>query len=290
MRSILLKSPAKLNLYLEVLNKRSDGYHEIETVFERIGLYDRIRLTLKEKGIKLLCDSPDVPVNQANLAYKAAGLLKKRTGYPGGVEIKLNKRIPPASGLGGGSSNAATVMLGLNELWNLGLSRGELLKLGREIGSDVPFFLLDRSLAIGRGRGDELVPLPDIKPLWHFLIVPKFRVFTRDAYNCLKKRHFCLTKRKNIVKILVYALKKRDFGLLGDWLYNRLEEVAVEKHKQIQQLKETLRAMGAKAIAMSGSGPTVFAIAQTKEEAMGWKDRFAKRNQRGWQSFVVNTC
>lgn len=286
MRSILLKSPAKLNLYLEVLNKRPDGYHEIETVFERISLYDRMRLTLKENGIKLLCDSPGVPANPDNLAYKAAELLKERTGYPGGVEIKLNKMIPPASGLGGGSSNAATVMLGLNELWNLSLSKGELLKLGKEIGSDVPFFLLDRSLAIGRGRGDELVPLPDTKPLWHFLIVPKFRVFTRDVYNCLKKRR--LTKRKNIVKILVYALKKRDFGLLEKSLYNRLEEVAVEKHKQIQQVKETLRAIGAKAIAMSGSGPAVFALAQTKEEAMGWKDRFAIASS--CQSFVVNTC
>ncbi|MDP2905080.1 MAG: 4-(cytidine 5'-diphospho)-2-C-methyl-D-erythritol kinase, partial [Candidatus Omnitrophota bacterium] len=161
--AVVIKSYAKLNLYLAVLNKRKDNYHNIETLFERIDLHDTIALKkLPGKAIKIVCDHPAVPADTSNLCYKSAKLLQKSLGVNYGVEIKITKRIPVAAGLGGGSSNAAYTLIGLNKLWRLGLSKDKLARLGRLIGADVPFFIMNTPFAIATGRGDKIKPLARI--------------------------------------------------------------------------------------------------------------------------------
>jgi len=291
-----LKSYAKLNLYLEVLNIRSDSYHNLVTLFERISLYDEILLTPRlDKEIKLLCAEPRVPSGKRNLALRAAALLRKVSGIDKGADIKIIKHIPVAAGLGGGSSNAATVLLGLNRLWRLNFSREKLTELARELGADVPFFLYDASFALGRERGDRIMPLSVMKRrLWHILIVPRFLVSTFSIYKALDKQRKTvkirdlteLTKALNNVKILSLALKKGSTPLEGAFLFNRLEEVTLKRYPQIKKIKDKLSNLGVRAVLMSGSGPAVFGVVSSRKEGESLC-RFFKRS--GNESFVVRT-
>ena len=157
---MIIDAPAKINLYLKVLSKRDDGYHEIETVFERLALFDKITLrSLKNNEIKVSCDNLGVPTGKNGLAYRAAGLLKSKFGITKGIGVKIVKRIPIAAGLGGGSSDTACILTGLNRLWKLGLGTDELSGLGKRLGADVPFFIGNFSFAAGKGRGDEITPI-----------------------------------------------------------------------------------------------------------------------------------
>ncbi|MFH1645089.1 MAG: 4-(cytidine 5'-diphospho)-2-C-methyl-D-erythritol kinase [Candidatus Omnitrophota bacterium] len=156
MRSITVKAPAKINLFLDVLNKRPDGYHNIVTIFQRIALYDTIKVKKTAKYISLLCDSSDVPSGKNNIVYKAAKLMRAELGIKDGLDITLKKRIPVCAGLGGGSSDAAAVIKAINLIFNLNLSPGRLRAIAANVGADVPFFLTDESCAIGRGVGERL--------------------------------------------------------------------------------------------------------------------------------------
>jgi 4-diphosphocytidyl-2-C-methyl-D-erythritol kinase len=184
--ALVINSYAKLNLYLEVLNKRKDSFHNIKTIFERIDLCDKIILKgRQDKKIKIICNSPDVPKDRTNLAYRSVKLLQNEFNLKQGVDIRIIKRIPVGSGLAGGSSNAAAVLLGLDKLWKLNLSRNKLLKLAKRIGSDVPFFLYPSPFAQGEARGDcirQLRCLDKIR-LWHILVVPKIKVATSHVYK-----------------------------------------------------------------------------------------------------------
>ena len=280
---MILKSPAKINLYLEVLNKRKDGFHNINTVFEKIALYDLISLKKREKGIKINFSGEKIPRGHKNLAYKAAHLLQEETGIKKGVEIKIKKNIPVGAGLGGGSSNAAIVLLGLNRLWRLGLSESKLGKLGSKIGADVPFFLTKSAWAIGRGKGEILKPLNSSLKLWHMIVVPKERISTKDSYQKLSLR---LTKDRILHKIMTYAIIQGQFNLLKKALFNRLEDsLVVAKCPSVKKIKGIFTQMGLKAL-MSGSGSAVFTLFSKREEALGVKRILSVYP---WKILVVKT-
>jgi 4-diphosphocytidyl-2C-methyl-D-erythritol kinase len=181
-----LLSPAKVNLFLDVISKRPDGFHNIFTVFERIDLFDRIVMDVIKDEIIIETDNKDIPRGKDNLAFKAAELFLKKFRVKKGLHIRINKNIPVAAGLGGGSSDAATVLLGANRLFGLRLKKSELIPLAKKIGSDVAFFLEETSFAIGEGRGDIITPLKINKRFWHILIYPNIKVYTKDIYEKVK--------------------------------------------------------------------------------------------------------
>lgn len=268
-REVILRlfSPAKINLCLEVLNKRKDGAHNLRTVFERIGLCDRITLkTLPVPEIRLKTDAKDVPAGRANLAFKAAELLQKRFRVRRGVEICLIKKIPVRAGLGGGSSNAACVLLGLNRLWKLRLSKRKLRRLGAELGSDVAFFILDTSFALGTGRGEILRKIPAGKrKLWHCVVKPPFGISTREAYEGLDLKK--LTPPRTDVKMLVRSIQKGRFHSVGKLLINSLELSLSKRVRAISELKKNLLRRGASGALLSGSGSACFGLFDAKKAA-----------------------
>lgn len=283
-----IKSYAKLNLYLKVLNQRKDKFHNIITVFERIDLADDITLIARsDNKIRLKCNIPKLPTDENNLAYKAAKLLQDSLRVKKGVDISLIKHIPVSAGLGGGSSNAAVIIKGLNRLWGLRLSQEKLANLGRKIGADVPFFIYDCRFAYGTGRGDRIKPLAfkNIK-LWHILVVPQVKVSTPLIYQ--KWDELRLTIPKDNAKINYFTLKKQGLPLLKNILLNNLEPVTSKLCPQIKIIKETLSNLGVKSILMSGSGPAVLGIVSSKKEAVSLCEQLGKTN-RTWQTFVTTT-
>lgn len=283
LKSLLIFSPAKLNLFLDVLCKRPDGYHEILTLFERISLSDSIHLTeLSSDEIVISSTSRDIPCNGDNLAYKAAELLKASQGIKRGIKIDIEKNIPVCAGLGGGSSNAASVLLGLNKLFGLKLKQKTLLSYANRLGSDVAFFILGRKFALGRGRGGDLevLPMPKNAALWHLLFVPRMKVATKDVYEAFdreKKGMDCpknplkslkLTKKTHDVNILLSHLKRKNILLLNRNIYNRLSETVMKSYSLVSELKSDLSKYGLKNVHMSGSGPTLFANFRSRDDAV----------------------
>ncbi|HOX53902.1 MAG TPA: 4-(cytidine 5'-diphospho)-2-C-methyl-D-erythritol kinase [Candidatus Omnitrophota bacterium] len=280
-----LKSPAKINLYLKVLKKRKDGYHQIKTLFERIGLFDEVLLKKrKDSRVRILCNHPEVPTDSANLMYKAADLLRKDfKNKSSGLDISLKKRIPVAAGLGGGSSNAASVLLGLNKFWKLRLSRVKLKSYAAKIGSDVPFFVSESSFAIGTGRGDKIKNLPISRVLWHILVVPHNKLSTKEIYSSLNLR---LTKNEDNVNMLVRALNNFDLSRLKDYIANDLEASAFRKLPKLLYIKKKLQELGVGVFCLSGSGPAIFGILKSRKEA----EKTARSiKSQDLQVFVVRT-
>lgn len=287
---LFLNSPAKLNLYLEVINTRKDKYHNIKTVFERIDLSDKIILNPRcDKTIRITSDIAGFPCGSANLAYRAARLLQANLKIKRGVDIKIFKRIPVGAGLGGGSSNAASVLMGLNKLWGLNLRRKELVKFAASIGSDAPFFIYNSPFAQGTGRGDKITPLSilDRVRLWHVLVVPKIKVLTPLIYKKWDK-NLALTRPIYNAKILILALKKKDFFLISKALFNSLEEITAKLYPQVKCLRDRLLQMRLQSISMSGSGPAVFGIVSSRKEAVAISRQLAKAN-KAWRVFVTKT-
>lgn len=288
MNKLTLKSPAKINLFLKVLARRPDGYHNIETLFERINLCDKIILqNIPRNIIEIRSKHPLLPKGRTNLAYIAASLLKKDFLINKGVRITIEKRIPIGSGLGGGSSDAATVLLGLNRLWGLKLDRKGLLKYARRIGADVAFFIFNRPFAIGKKRGDEIRILDLKRRLWHVLVVPDLNVSTAGAYKEFDRRgqDLRLTRpgfNSRIFKSL--GQKKRFFA--GPFIHNDLEAVISRRHRPVYLALAALRKLCGIA-AMSGSGSAVFAIAPNKNAAYKIKSKLS--GLKGVKAFVVRT-
>ncbi len=294
MNPVVLKSYAKLNLYLQVLKLRKDNYHSIKTLFERVDLADKIILkTRRDKKIKITCSCPGVPSDNSNLAYRSAKLLQDKFKVDSGVDIKIIKRIPAGAGLGGGSGNAAFTLLGLNRLWKLNLGQGRLVKYAREIGSDVAFFIYNCRFALGSGRGDKIKPLKALNKiqLWHILVVPKIKVSTPLIYRKwdeLKPKKAGLTEAPYDVKILPSALLKRDLAKAGKTLFNSLETVTAGLYCEVKRIRERLAKMGLERILMSGSGPAVFGITSSRKEAVGLARQLSKES-KSWQVFVTKT-
>jgi 4-diphosphocytidyl-2-C-methyl-D-erythritol kinase len=257
-RSLTLLSHAKVNLRLEILKKRKDGYHEIRTIFQKISLHDTIRFSLKEtQGISITTNEPDLPVGKSNLVHRSARAILKNSSYRGGISIHIEKRIPLGAGLGGGSSNAATTLKALSHLLGMGLSQEAMMTMGVKIGADVPFFFLQKG-AVATGIGERLKEI-DLPALWHVLIYPNFEVSTQWAYQNTR-----LTKKKFRYKIHKFLTTPE---AISKDLVNDLEEVVVEKFPQIHVMKEALRSQGAMGTLMTGSGPTVFGVYADEKSA-----------------------
>nr|WP_295970519.1 4-(cytidine 5'-diphospho)-2-C-methyl-D-erythritol kinase [uncultured Bacillus sp.] len=255
---LLVKAPAKINLSLDVLYKRPDGYHEVEMIMTTIDLADRLELTLlNKKEIHILSHNRFVPDDQRNLAYQAAKLLQERFSVDKGVAITIEKNIPVAAGLAGGSSDAAATLRGLNKLWNLGLNLDELAELGAEIGSDVSFCVYGGT-ALAKGRGEIISPLSPPPTCWVVLAKPFIGVSTADVYRRLSLNGI----RHPDTKKMIEAIEKNDFAGVCSNLGNVLEDVTFKLHPEVSLIKEQIKRFGADAVLMSGSGPTVFGLIQ----------------------------
>jgi 4-diphosphocytidyl-2-C-methyl-D-erythritol kinase len=298
LKTLTLKSYAKLNLFLSVRHKRPDSFHAIETVFERISLSDRIVLRPRADGkIVFRCNDPSLPGGAGNLAVKAALLLSRTYRVRAGVTITLSKRIPVGAGMGGGSGNAATVLSGLNKLWGLRLPRPELAKLAAQIGSDVPFFIYNCRFALATGRGDRIRPLPELgrRVLWHVIAVPGIHVSTPLIYKHWDKLSASknsdtsrLTRRASNAKLIILALGKNDLPGLGSALFNSLEAVTTDLYPRVGAVKQALAAAGVKYHLMSGSGSAFFGIVSSRKEADAFS-RKLKKDNRLWHVFVAST-
>ncbi len=298
-KKLVLASYAKLNLFLQVTGTRKDGYHTLRTVFERISLSDTIRFSLRRDGvISVSSDSTQIPGGPGNLAWRSAALLKERYKCPLGADIHIEKRIPVGAGMGGGSSNAATVLKGLNKLWGIGAPAGELARLGAKIGADVPFFLHDTRFAMATGVGDKVAALavPARISLWHVLVIPRVHVSTPGIYKrwdvlapkVLKNKRIGLTIPPKNVKILNLALQNGDLSQLGESLFNSLQFVTERDYPSVSHIRKRLAQEGISSVLMSGSGPTVFTVAPTRRAAH--EAAAVMRNaDPSWQVFVVKT-
>jgi 4-diphosphocytidyl-2-C-methyl-D-erythritol kinase len=255
---LLIKAPAKINLSLDVLHKRPDGYHEVEMVMTTIDLADRIEMSLLDKDtIKINSQNRFVPDDQRNLAYQAARLLKDRFNVKKGVSIAIEKTIPVAAGLAGGSSDAAATLRGLNKLWQLGLSIDELATLGSEIGSDVSFCVYGGT-ALATGRGELIQQLSSPPTCWVVLAKPFIGVSTAEVYRRLQIDGIHHPNTKEMIR----AIEEKDFKGVCNHVGNVLEEVTLDLHPEVALIKDQMKRFGADAVLMSGSGPTVFSLVE----------------------------
>jgi 4-diphosphocytidyl-2-C-methyl-D-erythritol kinase len=288
MRSYSLIAPAKINLYLEILGDRPDGYHELVMILQSIELADRIDLRATGTDTILVhCNNSQVPTNQTNLAYRAAELMAKR--FPsvfakfGGVEITIEKRIPVAAGLAGGSTDAAAVLVGLDMMWQLGLTQPELQDLAAQLGSDVPFCLAGGT-ALATGRGEQLTALPGLESLYVVLAKDQnLMISTPWAYQTYRAQ-FGHTYVRDVESLetrahrvhsgpMVQAIYNKQGTQVGPLLHNDLEKVVLPATPQVLQLREAFESTGTLGTMMSGSGPTVFALAESEAQALEIQQR-----------------
>jgi len=289
---VVIKSYAKINLFLLVNGLRKDGYHSIKTLFERIDLCDKLIIKpRRDRKIKLTSNSRDIPLDSSNLVFRSARLLQKKFHINKGLDIKIIKRIPVGAGLGGGSSNAASVLLGLNKLWKLKLTPDMLAGFAKKIGSDVAFFVYNCRFAEGSGRGDKIRPLRQFKDLnlRHVLVVPKLHVSTPLIYqewDRLRAKKAGLTVPKYNVKILTLALEKKDSIGAGAALFNSLERATFSLYPRVLRIKRRLSKFGLSSVLMSGSGPAVVGIVSSRKEAQ-LLARKLKTQDSSWRVFVA---
>lgn len=262
MESIILDAHGKINLSLDVVGKRRDGYHEIETIMQSIKLKDTLLIANKEEGITIDCNIPNVPTDSRNLVHKAYRVLSDTFSIQKGVYINIHKRIPVAAGLAGGSTDAAATLIGLNQLWGLNLSIDELMRIGLKIGADVPFCLLGGT-ALAKGVGEKLTSLNPFKNYLVLLANLGLEVSTAHVYSSLNIER--INKRPNMGKLLK-AIGENDLATLSTNMVNVLEEVTIIEHPQIGCIKDEMLKWGALGTLMSGSGPTVFGLFASEEE------------------------
>ncbi|OAS85729.1 MULTISPECIES: 4-(cytidine 5'-diphospho)-2-C-methyl-D-erythritol kinase [Metabacillus] len=255
---VLEKAPAKINLSLDVLHKRKDGFHEVKMIMTTIDLADRVELVdLPYDEIRIISHNRFVPDDQRNLAYQAAKLLKDRFKIRKGISISITKTIPVAAGLAGGSSDAAATLRGLNRLWNLGLTLDELANLGAEIGSDVSFCVYGGT-ALATGRGEIIQHITPPPHCWVVLAKPTIGVSTADVYKNLNINSI----HHPYVEGMIEALKIGDYDQICNLMGNVLESVTLHMYPEVANIKDQMKRFGADAVLMSGSGPTVFGLVQ----------------------------
>ncbi len=271
------KSPAKINLYLRVIKKRADGYHDIISLMQLITLYDELIFSPRDSGIVLDCPQSDLPVDENNLVYRAAAAFYSRTGITPGIKIIIHKHIPVGAGLGGGSSNAATTLAALNEIHKKPLTKKELMQVGATLGADVPFFIFGKT-AWASGRGETLEEAPPLPPLWFVIINPGFPVSTKEIYQGL---NWGLTKKRINYSIPCFSSVKE----IAAGLTNDLERVTLALYPVLREIKAFLLENGALGALMTGSGPTVFGIFSSEEAVLRVERIAALKN--GWLAFGV---
>jgi 4-diphosphocytidyl-2-C-methyl-D-erythritol kinase len=261
MRSCVLEARAKVNLYLEICGLRPDGFHAVRMILQSIGLADVIRLSPGSEGILIRCNHPQVPSDCTNLAYRAAELIQASFGISKGIAIEIEKRIPVEAGLAGGSTNAAAVLVGLNQVWGLGQTQGELAQLGQQLGSDIPFCIAGGT-QLAQGRGEILEPLPDLDGIPLLLAKPRqVGISTAWAYRTFHdfEQEPDLIQSHDLPS-LIQAIQRRDAAAMARLLSNDLERPVLAHHPLIAQLKQAQLEAGALGSLMSGSGSTVFGI------------------------------
>lgn len=270
-------SPCKVNLLLNILGKRPDGFHEVETLMYPVPIYDTLAFERTESGrVELTCSHPGLPVDSTNLVWRAATVFLQSVGFQSGIRIHLEKRLPLAAGLGGGSGNAAVTLLALNDLLDHPLGSEQIWSLAATLGSDVPFFLQNLP-ALATGRGEQITPLdwfPALQQLFLLLIHPGFGVSTVWAYGALAQFPEALHGKRGRAQELVSALRQPVFKSAASLLYNALEAPVLRKHPILQLYQEFLRERGALATLMSGSGSTTFALLQNEAVARDLRSEF----------------
>jgi len=299
MTSIELRAPAKVNIFLKVLGKRKDSYHAILTLFERISLADTVRISKTARGITVVSDLPITARPEDNIAYKAARLILSHRKAQGkaldgrGVRISIRKRIPLAAGLGGGSSDAAAVLIGINKLFNIRINKAGLLRLGAQLGADVPFFLLETPFAAGTGRGDRLKKVRCRVNPWHLLVYPgPFKASTREIYRQFDSQAKCLTRILGSATIKPFDIPGDMKGLEG-LLHNDLGDIAAKAQPAIGRTIQCLVSSLGKRTIVAGSGPSVFCLYRTRGEAIAARARLFRSvpaaARKSWRVFIVGT-
>ena len=275
-RRLVLNAAAKINLTLEVLGRRNDGYHEIVTVMQTVDLSDRL-VVEDADALELRTTASDVPTDGTNLALRAAAALRDRAGASRGARITLEKRIPVAAGLGGGSADAAAVLVGLNRLWGLRWPAERLAEVAVTLGMDVPFFL-HGGAALGTGRGERLEPLATCA-LALVLVNPRLAASTAEIYGGVKPEMYSDGGRS---RGMAAALRSRQPSRVAATLGNALERVAAPRYREVEQMESALLAAGALGAAMSGSGLTVFGVARSYDHARQIRDRIGRARWACW--------
>lgn len=260
---ISLKAPAKINLFLEILGKRDDGYHEIETVMQEIDLVDNLQFEEIREGVKLKCNNKNIPSDENNLVCKAANLIVNECGIKKGVLISLEKNIPVGAGLGGGSSDAATTLKALNSLWKIGLSDIDLMEFAARLGSDIPFFIKGKT-ALCSGRGENITPIEVKSEMNYLIIFPHINISTTTIYRNLK---IDLTKKRKDVSFFLHALKYSKVADISKLLFNRLEEVILATYPDLLRVKSSLELFNFCGLSVSGSGSAFFGLCNDRHQA-----------------------
>ena len=283
MREMKLKARAKINLGLDVVRKREDGYHEVRMIMQMINLYDKITLRkTSEPGIRVTTNLAYLPVNEDNLVYRAASLLMEEFQVSEGLEIELQKYIPVAAGMAGGSSDAAAVMVGVNRIFRLGLNKKQLMERGVKIGADVPFCIM-RGTALAEGIGEQLTPLPAMPHCSLVIAKPKIHVSTKFVYGNLKANEL---QEHPDIDGQVQALRDNDLESLVARMGNVLETVTIPAYPVIDEIKRTMMKHGAMGAMMSGSGPTVFGVYEKEDKAQE-VCRLLKKEKTARQIYLV---
>ncbi len=284
MNSITVKAYAKINLGLDILRKRPDGYHDVYMIMQSLDLHDLITINkVKEEGIALRTNLSYLPINQDNLIYKAAALFLQTHGLREGLYIELEKNIPVAAGLAGGSSDAAATLIGLNKLYQTGMSLEQLQKLGVKLGADIPYCLM-LGTALSEGIGEVLTPLPPMPTCSILLVKPDINVSTKYVYENLKLNESSIHPD---IKAMTTALANKDIYGLTKNMDNLLQSVTVKEYPIISDIKDKMKELGALTSLMSGSGPTVFGIYQNRMMAKKAYSYFKKYRHFGKQVFLT---
>lgn len=264
MDRIELKALGKINLGLDVLGRRENGYHDVRMVMQTLYLYDNVTLIKKEEpGIEIESNLYFLPKDSGNIAWKAANLLMEEFNIPGGIKIILNKYIPVAAGMAGGSSNAAAVLYGMNKMYKLGLSQQELMDRGVKLGADVPYCIM-RGTVLAEGIGEILSPLPPMPKCQILIAKPPVSVSTKAIYEAIDSKEI---EDHPDIDGIIEGLKEHDLDKIAVSMGNVLEKVTVDMHPEIAQIKECMLENGALGAMMSGSGPTVFGIFRSRRAA-----------------------
>ncbi len=272
LKNITIKAPAKVNLGLHIVNKRSDGYHNIETLMQTVSVFDILEISINQSHITITTDHPNLPCDRSNLCYKAAQVFFEKTGQVGGILIHIKKNIPIGAGLGGGSSDAASVLTALNILFAKPLRNKDLKKLAFLVGSDVPFFV-DGGTAYASGRGEILKAIEPEPFLRYIIIYPGFGIDTGWAYEKINS----LTNKKNYIRILDYNFDAESIGRNEMLLKNDFEEVMLKQFDELRFMKQFLSQNGAVTVSLSGSGSSVYGIFDDNKKI---KDAFAKIKEK----------
>ncbi len=285
---MILTAPAKINLCLKVICRREDGYHDIETIFERVSIFDTISIEPTGKSTCITCDDPAVPTDGQSLMGRAVSVFKARSVLQEHFSIDVKKNIPVSAGLGGGSSDVAAILSGLNRISGAALSQDELIAVGRGLGADIPFFLSGASFACGSGRGDIIHPIRSEAKLWHVMVKPPFGVATKDVYRKLSA--FNLTKEGSVDRMFTAFLSKNDVNGIAENLCNDLQIIVLRDFPVLEQVFSALGKAGAKGVLLSGSGSTVFGLFdQERAEKTAEKLRSAFKPEKGWKVFAAST-